>query len=185
MIGTSSQTVSDENRDLKAEFATSHIVNALTRYCVYAFQQVQPRGCGACSGERLPFWNHAFMKTPLRIFSLALALGCASTVAQAQGGGGGGGRMSMEDRKAKMFEGITLTADQKTKIDTVMAQTAKKQQEMMAGQAAGGPPSPEMREKRMALQAEQMKAIKALLTGDQQSIFDKNMEGMMPRRPGN
>jgi len=126
------------------------------------------------------------MKTPLRILSLALALGCASTVVHAQGGGGmGGGRgMSMEDRKAKMFEGITLTADQKTTIDTIMAQTARKQQEMMAA-AAGSPPSPEMRTKRQEMQAEQTKAIKAVLTADQHTAFDKNMEGMMPRRPGN
>jgi Spy/CpxP family protein refolding chaperone len=127
------------------------------------------------------------MKTPLRILSLALALGCASTVAQAQGGGMGGGRggMSAEERKAKMFEGITLTADQKTKIDTIMAQTAKKQAEMMAGMQAGGPPSPEMRTKRQEMQAEQTKAIKGVLTADQQAAFDKNMEGMAPRRPGN
>lgn len=124
------------------------------------------------------------MKTSIRIFSLALALGCVSTVAQAQGGGGGRG-MSMEDRKARMFEGITLTADQKTKVDTIMAQTAKKQQEMMAGQTPGGPPSPEMREKRMALRADETKAIKTVLTADQQPAFDKNMEGMVPRRPGN
>lgn len=126
------------------------------------------------------------MKTPLRILSLALALGVAS-VAQAQGGGGGGGRggMSMEDRKARMFEGITLAADQKTQIDSIMAATAKKQQELMAGVAAGGPPSPELRTKRTEMQAEQTKAIKAVLKADQQAAFDKNMEGMAPRRPGN
>ena len=126
------------------------------------------------------------MKTSIRIFSLALALGCVSTVAQAQGGGGGGGGrgMSMEDRKARMFEGITLTADQKTKVDTIMAETAKKQAELRASM---GPDSDRqaMRTKNREFQGEQIKAIKALLTADQQRVFDKNMEGMMPRRPGN
>lgn len=127
------------------------------------------------------------MKTPLRILSLALALGGASAVAQAQGGGGGGGGrggMSMEDRKAKMFEGITLTADQKTKIDTVMAQTAKKQQEMRASMQGGGDRQAMMEQMR-TLNADQTKEIKAVLTAEQQPIFDKNMEAMMPRRPGN
>ena len=122
------------------------------------------------------------MKTSIRIFSLALALGCVSTVAQAQGGGGGRG-MSMEDRKAKMFEGITLTADQKTKVDTIMAETAKKQAELRASM---GPDSDRqaMMTKNREMAAEQAKSIKALLTADQQPIFDKNMEGMTPRRPG-
>lgn len=128
------------------------------------------------------------MKTPLRILSLALALGCVSTVAQAQGGGGGGGGgrggMSMEDRKAKMFEGITLTADQKTKIDTIMAQTAKKQAELRASMGPDGDRQAMMTKNR-EMQGEQTKAIKAILTADQQAAFDKNMEAMMPRRPGN
>ncbi len=129
------------------------------------------------------------MKTPIRILALALTLGVAS-VAQAQGGGGGGGMgggrggMSMEERKAKMFEGITLTADQKTKIDTIMAQTAKKQQDMRA-QMQGGGDRQAMMESMRSLQADQTKAIKAVLTAEQQPIFDKNMEAMQPRRPGN
>ncbi len=127
------------------------------------------------------------MKTPLRILSLALALGCACTVVQAQGGGGGmggGQRMSAEERKAKMFEGITLTADQKTKIDTVMAQTAKKQAELRASMTPDGDRQAMMTKNR-EMQAEQTKAIKAVLTADQNTVFDKNMEGMAPRRPGN
>jgi len=129
------------------------------------------------------------MKTPVRILALALTLGVAS-VAQAQGGGGGmgGGRggMSAEERKAKMFEGITLSADQKTKIDTIMAQTAKKNAEFAAANppTPGTPMAPELRAKRQEIQAEQTKAIKAVLTAEQQATFDKNMEGMMPRRPG-
>jgi Spy/CpxP family protein refolding chaperone len=124
------------------------------------------------------------MKTPLRILSLALALGVAS-VAQAQGGGGGGrGGMSMEDRKAKMFEGITLTADQKTKIDTIMAQSSKKQADLRASMGPDGDRQAMMGKMR-EIQADQTKEIKAVLTADQQPIFDKNMEAMAPRRPGN
>ncbi len=125
------------------------------------------------------------MKTSLRILVAAASLAIA-VPAYAQGGGGGGGRMRMsaEERKAKMFEGITLTADQSVKIDTIMAQSAKKQQEIMASMQSGGDRM-QMMEKNRENQAEQAKAIKAVLTADQQPIFEKNMEAMMPRRPGN
>jgi len=127
------------------------------------------------------------MKTSLRVLSLVLALGAASTVAQAQGGGGGGGGrggMSMEERKTRMFEGITLTVDQKTKVDTIMAESAKKQQELRSSMGPDGDRQAMMGKMR-EIQTEQSKAIKAVLTADQQPVFDKNMEGMMPRRPGN
>ncbi len=91
--------------------------------------------------------------------------------------------MNMEQRKARMFEGITLTADQQVKIDTVMAQTARKQAEMRAEMQGGGDRMA-MMEKTRELQTEQIKSIKAVLTNDQQPVFDKNMEAMMPRRPG-
>jgi len=92
--------------------------------------------------------------------------------------------MSMEERKTRMFEGITLTVDQKTKVDTIMAESAKKQQELRSSMGPDGDRQAMMGKMR-EIQTEQSKAIKAVLTADQQPVFDKNMEGMMPRRPGN
>jgi len=149
-------------------------------------EQVQSRGCVVCAALK-PTSGISPMKTSLRVLSLVLALGAASTVAQAQGGGGGGGGrggMSMEERKTRMFEGITLTVDQKTKVDTIMAESAKKQQELRSSMGPDGDRQAMMGKMR-EIQTEQSKAIKAVLTADQQPVFDKNMEGMMPRRPGN
>ncbi len=129
------------------------------------------------------------MKNSLRILVAVASLAVAAP-AYAQGGGGGGGggmggpRMSPEERKAKMFEGITLTADQQTKIDTAMAQSAKKQAELRASMQAGGDRQAMMGQMR-DIQTEQTKAIKAVLTAEQAVIFDKNMEALQPRRPGN
>ncbi len=128
------------------------------------------------------------MKTTLRVIAAALVVASAS-VAQAQGGGGGGGGGNMQERmvqqRAMMFEGITLDAAQKTKIDSIQAASQKAQMELRAGATQGAPPSPELREKMQAIQAEQQKAIKAVLTKEQGEVYDKNMAAMRERRrPG-
>ena len=65
-----------------------------------------------------------------------------------------------------------------------MAETAKKQTELRSSMGPDGDRQAMMGKMR-DIQAEQTKAIKAVLTADQQPVFDKNMEAMMPRRPGN
>ena len=130
------------------------------------------------------------MKTTLRVIAAALVVASAS-VAQAQGGGGGGGgggnnAERMAQQRAMMLEGITLDAAQKTKVDSIQAASQKARMDLNAGAAQGAPPSPEMREKRMAIQAEEQKAIKAVLTKEQNEVYDKNMAAMRERmrRPG-
>lgn len=129
------------------------------------------------------------MKTTLRVLAAALVVASAS-VAQAQGGGGGGGgnmQERMAQQRAMMFEGITLDAAQKTKIDSIQASSQKARMELRAGMTQGTPPSPEMREKQQALQADEQKAIKAVLTKEQNEVYDKNMAAMRERmgRRGN
>ena len=128
------------------------------------------------------------MKKTLQMIAAALVLATA-TVAQAQGGGGGGGGGgNMQDRmaqqRAKMFEGITLTAAQNTKIDSISATARKAQMELMAGMQQGGQMTPEMREKRMALTTKERADIKALLTKEQAEQFDKNIAAMGNGRRG-
>ena len=122
------------------------------------------------------------MKTTLRILAAVVVVASAS-VAQAQGVGGGGGNMQerMAAQRAMVFEGITLAADQKSKIDSIQASMMKARQELRAGMQQGTPPSPEMREKQQALQADEQKAVKAVLTKEQNEQYDKNMAAMRER----
>ncbi len=79
------------------------------------------------------------------------------------GGGRGQGMMRM------MFEGITLTDAQQKSVDSLNAATREKMQ-------AGGD--------RRAISEERNKAIRALLTPEQQKTFDANVEKMRANRPG-
>lgn len=87
----------------------------------------------------------------------------------------------MAQQRALMFGGITLDAAQKTRIDSIQAATRKARMDLNAGATQETPPSPEMREKRRALQAEEQKAIKAVLTKEQNDVYDKNMAAMRER----
>ncbi len=124
------------------------------------------------------------MKLALRMAVVAASLAVAAP-AFAQGGGGGmGGGMGgmspeqrMAQQKTRMFEGITLTAAQSAKVDSIMAGAAKAQQEMMAG-GMEAMRSPEGRAKMQAMNEERNKALKAALTADQVAIFEKNLANM-------
>jgi Spy/CpxP family protein refolding chaperone len=131
------------------------------------------------------------MKTTLRILAAALVVASAS-VAQAQGGGGGGGGggnpAAMAERqaaaRAALFEGITLTADQKTKIDTIYAQSQKASMDFRATITQGTPPTDEQRAKLTAITTDREKAIKAVLTPEQVVIYDKNYAARPQGRRG-
>ncbi|HYW30327.1 MAG TPA: hypothetical protein VE869_02390 [Gemmatimonas sp.] len=130
------------------------------------------------------------MKNSLRILAAALVVASAS-VAEAQGGGGGGGRMDpaqMAERqaaaRAALFEGITLTADQKAKIDTIYANTQKEQMDMRASMQGGGGDMTTMREKMAAITTKQQAAIKAVLTKEQNEVYDKNYAARPQGRRG-
>ena len=129
------------------------------------------------------------MKNPLRILVVAASLAIAAPLyAQGGGGGGGGGQqMTPEQRLARtkemLFAGITLTPEQNTKIDTILVQASRKQQEARA--AGLDPRSPEGQAKMAEYTAERTKLIKAVLTAEQNPIFDKNLAADAGRsRPG-
>ncbi len=111
-------------------------------------------------------------KLMMTVFALALSVGLG-TAAQAQGGQGGGpGRMTQ-----MLFQGITLTADQQTKVDSILA---KYREQMQAARQAAMAKMGELRTK-------QNEELKAVLTEEQKPVFDKNVENMrnnMRRPPG-
>lgn len=78
--------------------------------------------------------------------------------------------------KEAMFAGITLTAEQTKKIDEIQAETAKKRQEMMAG--GMDMRSEDGRAKIMELTTNERKAIRDVLTAEQQPKYDENLKNM-------
>ena len=121
----------------------------------------------------------------IRIATLAIAL-CAGMTSiasaqgqpepQGQGGRGGGGMGGM------LLKDITLTDAQKDQIKTIREKYLPQQMELRkAAQATGSAPDEATRTKMMDLQTKQAADIRALLTADQQAIFDKNMADMKAR----
>ncbi len=111
------------------------------------------------------------------VLGVALIL-CTAVSAQAQGGGGmGGGRGG---RGNMLMVGIdsTLSPDQKAKMAEITAKYAPEQQairEMMQTDREGA------MKKRMDLSGKMNPEIRAILSKDQQAIFDKNLEEMAKR----
>ena len=85
---------------------------------------------------------------------------------------GQGGAQRMNEM---LFKDITLTDAQKAQIDTIQSKGREEQRAMMQG---GGMQDPAMREKMMEMRKKQNDAIRAILTADQQAIFDKNLAAM-------
>ena len=124
----------------------------------------------------------------IRIATLAVAL-CAgmTSVAAAQAQpdhekhgqgemkrGGGMGGMLLKD--------ITLTDAQKDQIKTIREKYAPRQLEIRkAVQATGVAPDDATRAKLTELQNQQVAEIRAILTADQQVVFDKNLAEMKAR----
>ena len=123
----------------------------------------------------------------IRIATLAAALCVGITsVAAAQGAeppqqgqgearrGGGMGNWLLKD--------ITLTDAQKDQVKTIREKYMPQQMELRKqAQAVGGPPDDATRTKIMDLQTKQAADIRAILTADQQAVFDKNLAAMKER----
>lgn len=128
------------------------------------------------------------MKTTLRILAAAAALAIA-TPAFAQGGGMGGMQMSPEQRIARqkemLFQGITLSAAQSAKADTVIMAGMQKQMESMQAMRSGGGDMAGMREQMAKMNEERNAALKAILTSDaDKAKFDENVKNMPQGRRG-
>jgi Spy/CpxP family protein refolding chaperone len=93
-----------------------------------------------------------------------------------QGQRGGAGRM-----QAMALQGITLTAVQQAKVDSITAKTRAQ----MPAVTPGTPPSDTDRAKIRSLSMASVQEVRSVLTPDQQAIYDKNvaqMQQMMQQR---
>ena len=128
----------------------------------------------------------------IRYAVAGIALCAGATVASAQGGppagappmggmqGGPGGRSGRGMQM--LFEGVTLTADQQTKVDAISARYRTEMQALMPNGMQGGPPDEATRKKMDEMREHQMHDIRELLTGDQRKVFDVNVETQKKRR---
>ena len=92
---------------------------------------------------------------------------------QGQGRGQGGGRMM-----AALFQGITLSADQQAKVDSITAKYVGVRQAAMQDQSAD---QDARRAKMREIMRQQSDEIKTVLTDEQKKVFDKNLEDMRAR----
>ena len=110
----------------------------------------------------------------IRFFAgLATLCALAAPAAYAQGGGGGGGQ-GRGRQMEMLMQGITLTDAQKASVDSI-GQVYRAQ---MPPMQQGTPPDSATRAKRMEVMQKQSAAVRAVLTAEQQKVFDKNLEDM-------
>jgi Spy/CpxP family protein refolding chaperone len=92
------------------------------------------------------------------------------------GGGMGGDPAAMQARQnERLFQGITLSAEQRAKVDSIQAVSRARQQELME---AGGMRNAETRQQMMQQRQATMAAIRGVLTAEQQAKFDENLANM-------
>ncbi|RZA00814.1 MAG: hypothetical protein EOP47_12830 [Sphingobacteriaceae bacterium] len=120
------------------------------------------------------------MKKVLLVALLAIGVSAAS---YAQGGPGGFGRTPAEQAEA-LKTSLSLTADQVTKVTAVYTAQGKKRDSLF--QAGGGPGGGGDMQAMMAtftkMTDETNAKIKAILTPQQQPIFQKQVDEMAERR---
>jgi Spy/CpxP family protein refolding chaperone len=76
----------------------------------------------------------------------------------------------------QLFAGITLTAEQKTQVDSI--QREARDAENAAGQVGGGMGDATSRDRLRAQRQATMASIRAILTPDQQTQFDRNLQSI-------
>jgi Spy/CpxP family protein refolding chaperone len=116
------------------------------------------------------------MRLRLAVLTGALVL-LGSSVALAQNPGGAGPGGFAARRMQRLLQGITLTAAQQAKVDSITARYAAQ----MPAFTPGAPPDSATRAKMRDLYQKQDAEIRALLTADQQKVFDTNVDQMRAR----
>ena len=123
---------------------------------------------------------------PLVAVAALLAAAPAALAQSAAGGAGRGGAVAQDRMRTVLFEGITLTADQQARIDTVTATYGTRidsaRREMMAARQSGQPVGAERMQAMRALQVEQRDALRTVLTAEQRARFDANVAAMSQGR---
>lgn len=100
-----------------------------------------------------------------------------------QGGMQGGMQMGRGGGTSRMlFNGIDLTDAQKDQVQKIMEKyRAERQALMPAGGMMQGPPDDSTRAKMMEMMTKSQAEYRAILTADQQKVFDKNVAEMKER----
>jgi len=106
---------------------------------------------------------------------LALAASAALAQTPPRGPGPGGGR-----RMEGLLRGITLTPAQQAQVDSIR----EHYRSQMPAFTPGSPPDSATREKMREHFRHMVDDIRAVLTPDQQKVWDRNMAQMSERRPG-
>jgi protein CpxP len=115
--------------------------------------------------------------TPLLMLAAGLAAAPALS-AQTPGGPPAGSAPRGPGRmQAMALEGITLTAAQQAKVDSIAAATRAQ----MPAFTPGTPMSDADRAKARSLAAASVQQVRAVLTPEQQKIYDKNVAAMQQR----
>ena len=116
-------------------------------------------------------------KLQLVLVAAMLVGGSAAATAQdpqPQGQRQGGGRNQM----AMLMNGITLTAEQQAKVDSISAKFMTERRALMQDESVD---METRRAKGRELMGKQRDEIKALLSDEQKKVFDKNVEEMQAR----
>ncbi len=124
------------------------------------------------------------MRLRLALASVALAaLFVSPAIAQnPQGGMGGMGQGGPNRRMQMLFNGITLTTQQQAKVDSIENAYAPR---MRALFTPGQQPDSAARAQMRTLREQENRDLRAVLTAEQQTVFDKNVANMPmmgPRR---
>ena len=123
------------------------------------------------------------MKVRLALLGIALvALSATAAPAQNPAPGGPGGPGGMGNRRMQMMlNGITLTAPQQARVDSIVAAFRAQ----MPAFTPGTPPDEAAMTLRRTLSARQDSTVRTLLTPEQQAVWDRNAEQArtMQRRP--
>ena len=115
-----------------------------------------------------------------------LALGAGAAVAQnppqgpGQGGPGGGPAAFAARRMQALLQGITVTPAQQARMDSIVAAFSAQMPAFTPGQM----PDSASRARRRELTVRQDSTVRAVLTPEQQQVWDRNAANMPQRRPG-
>jgi len=122
------------------------------------------------------------MKLRIALVRMAvLAVTASAALAQSPPSGASPGRQGFAERRMQaLFKDITLMPAQQAKIDSIRARYSTQ----MPAFTPGSRPDSATRAKMRDLFRRQDDEIRAVLTGDQQKIWDKNVAELRARRPG-
>ncbi len=110
-----------------------------------------------------------------------LVMGSSAAIAQGAGGGGGGqgrGGQGGAQQMQMLMTGITLSAEQQTRVDTIVKKYADMGAALRADQTMD---QQARRAKMMENTTKRNDEIKAVLTDEQKKVFEKNVADMMAR----